>query len=301
MTDSLVALTAGVVDYAGLFPPAGLEMSAAVQAYAQYLLDPHRAMLGRFVVPVARLAEFDREAADYLPKGERSTPWCVTALVGPDPAADLQEVLKFNCRHWSGSDLGHAVIDSVELKATSEAEIGAAMSVMPPQVRAFFEIPLEPDPGELVRAIKRSGGSAKMRTGGVTANAFPSVESVARFLERCREHGVAFKATAGLHHPIRAEYRLTYEPEPPHGMMYGYLNLLAAAAFAWAGSGPSLIRWALAEEHAYDFIFSDTEMEYRGHLIPVAKLREARKSFALSFGSCSFREPVDDLIELGLL
>ena len=86
MTDSLFALTAGVVDYAGLFPPAALAMAPAVEAYAHYLADPHQAMLGRFVIPVARLTEFDRVAAEHLPRGERSTPWALTALVGPDPA-----------------------------------------------------------------------------------------------------------------------------------------------------------------------------------------------------------------------
>jgi len=301
VTDSISALTAGVVDYAGLFPPAALAMAPAVQAYADYFTDPHRTMLGRFVVPVARLAEFDRVAAEHLPRGERSQPWEITALVGPDVDADVQEILKFNDRHWPGAELGHAIIDSVEIKASSTAEIGAAMSRMPEPLRAFFEIPVEQDPAELIREIKRSGGNAKIRTGGVTTDAFPSADAVARFLERCRESGVAFKATAGLHHPIRAEYRLTYEPVPPRGTMYGYLNLLIAATFAWMGSGSSLIRGALVEERAHDFVFSDTEVVYRGHSIPVAKIRDARKSFAMSFGSCSFREPVDDLIELGLL
>jgi hypothetical protein len=191
------------------------------------------------------------------------------------------------------------MIDSVELKVTTVAEIGAAMSVMPKAFRPFFEVPTNTDPDALIAELRRTGAGAKIRTGGVTADAFPPVDHVARFIERCRAHGVAFKATAGLHHPIRAEYRLTYEPTPPRGTMYGYLNILTAAAFAWVGSGPSLIRHALEEQRAHDFVFTDTALTYRGHSIPVAKLREVRKSFALSFGSCSFREPVDDLAELG--
>ena len=80
--------------------------------------------------------------------------------------------------------------------------------------------------------LSAAGARAKVRTGGVTEGAFPASHALARFIQSCADAGVPFKATAGLHHPLRGEYRLTYEPGSPHGMMFGFLNVFLAAAFA---------------------------------------------------------------------
>ena len=296
MNDSLQTLVHGVVDYAGLFPPAKLDMPSAVAEYAQYLDDPARAMLGRFVVPVSRLGEFDAAASAYLPTSV-NTPWRLTALVGPDVSADVRQVTKFNERHTTS--IGHnALIDALEIRVASAAEIGAAMSVIPAGIDAFFEIPIAADPDELIGQLRRSGGKAKIRTGGVTADAFPDADSIVRFLERCASHCVPFKATAGLHHPIRASYRLTYEPEPPFGVMYGYLNMLVASALAWNGAPSTIVRAALEEMDASCFVFSADGLEYAGQALNTSALANARQSFVTSFGSCSFREPVDELAAL---
>jgi len=301
--DSLTTLLTGIVDYAGLFPPAALDMNAAVRAYANYWHDPSHFMLGRFVVPVARLPEFDEASQSMLPRGDSSTttpPWLLSALVGPDVDADIQQALKFNCRHWSGSELGHAVIDSLELKASSSAEISAAMSRMPKQFRPFFEIPTDPDPAPLIVELKRAGGCAKIRTGGVTQNDFPPSAHVARFLKRCQEQAVPFKATAGLHHPLRSQYALTYEPHAPVATMYGYLNLFIAAASAHTGADEFFLDRILEETSANTFVFHDTGLTYGGETLTSTVLDDTRHTFALSFGSCSFREPVDDLVALTL-
>ena len=84
-------------------------------------------------------------------------------------------------------------------------------------------------------AVRRLGGRAKVRTGGVTRDAFPTTSDLIRFLRRCVRAGLPFKATAGLHHPLRAEYRLTYAPDSPAGVMFGFLNLFLATAFLRAG------------------------------------------------------------------
>ena len=52
---------------------------------------------------------------------------------------------------------------------------------------------------------------------------------VVRFIRRCIEADVRFKATAGLHHPLRAEFPLTYDAGAPVGAMFGYLNVFLAA------------------------------------------------------------------------
>jgi len=300
MKQALEVLLAGVVDYAGLFPPAALDMAAATQSYARYLDDPTRMMLGRFVVPVVRLREFDDAASALLPRGAASEPWRLSALPGPDLTADIDLALKFNCRHWNESEIGHAVIDALEIKVSTTPEIAAACSIMPRQFAPYFEIPIAIDPLELVDAIRRDGGFAKARTGGVTEAAFPDAKDVARFMIRCRDARVAFKLTAGLHHPVRAEYALTYASDAPRGTMFGYLNMFTAAVLAWKGADESVVLSALLSQSPSDFHFSDDAVAFRNHSVPVAVVRDAREKFIISFGSCSFREPVDDLAALSI-
>jgi hypothetical protein len=300
MKQALEVLLAGVVDYAGLFPPAALDMAAATRSYAQYLDDPARSMLGRFILPVVRLREFDDAAATLLPRGVASEPWRLSALPGPDLTADIDLALKFNCRHWNESEIGHAVIDTLEIKVSSPPEIAAACSMMPRQFAPYFEIPIGADPRELLDAIKRGGGFAKARTGGIVATAFPDAKDVARFMIRCRDARVAFKLTAGLHHPIRAEYPLTYAPDAARGTMFGYLNMFTAAVLAWNGADESAVRSALLSESPHDFHFSDDGLAFSDRSVPTAVVRDARKNFIASFGSCSFREPVDDLAALSI-
>lgn len=300
MKHALEVLLAGTVDYAGLFPPAALAMTAATERYADYLHDPARAMLGRFVVPVLRLREFDAAAAALLPRAEDAAPWRLSALPGPDLAADFALALAFNDRHNTESRVGHAIIDAFEIRAPTAPEIDAAASIMPHGFTPFFEVPIATDPAPLLDAVRRARAFAKARTGGVTAAAFPGAADVARFMGRCREAGVGFKLTAGLHHPVRAEYRLTYEADAPRGMMFGYLNALVAAVLAWDGAAEAAVAAALLSDSPRDFSFSDDDLAFRDHSVSLARVRDARENFIISFGSCSFREPVDELASLSI-
>lgn len=300
MKQSLSVLLSGAVDYAGLFPPAALDMGAAVSAYADYLRDPARFVLGRFIVPVARLREFDDAAAAVLPRGDEAEPWRLSALTGPDLSADVRLALRFNDRHSGGSEIGGAEIDALEIKAQSRAEIASAMSSMPAELTAFFEIPIAADPSHLIAELRRSGGNAKARTGGITAGAFPRTEDVTRFMIRCREERVPFKLTAGLHHPMCASYRLTYAADAEIGEMFGYLNMFVAGALAWDGADESTLVAALNTRDVADFDFTDEGLSFHGRFVALKTLRDARANFVISFGSCSFREPVDDLAALHL-
>jgi len=300
MKQALEVLLAGAVDYAGLFPPAALEMAAATASYAQYLDDPDSRLLGRFVVPVVRLREFDDVAPALLLRGEASNPWRLSALPGPDLAADIDLALRFNCRHWAGSEIGHAVIDALEIKASVADEIHAATSIMPRLFTPYFEIPIASDPLPLIGAIQRGGARAKARTGGVTPGAFPNASDVARFMIRCRDAQVPFKLTAGLHHPLRAEYRLTYADDAPRGMMFGYLNMFVGAALAWNGADEAGVLSALLSTSQQHFHFSDESLTFGDYSISIEVLRDARDNFIISFGSCSFREPVDELVILSI-
>src|SRR5712672_2874744 len=81
---SVEALLTGLVDYAGLFPPAGEDMRRALERYASYLDRPDRSALGRFIVPISRLKELEESARDLMPLGDSSEPWRLSVLVADD-------------------------------------------------------------------------------------------------------------------------------------------------------------------------------------------------------------------------
>lgn len=288
------------MDYAGLFPPAQLGMAEAMRNYAGYLGGPHAWMLGRFVVPVARLAEFDASSGELLPSGEGSEPWRVAALAGDDFAADVQEALKFNCRHWAGSAIGHAVIDTIELRAAPGFDPAAARAAVPDFFTLYVEVAAGVDTRPALDSIQRGGARAKIRVGGVTADAFPAPDDVVAFLSACAERQLAFKATAGLHHAVRAEYPLTYESDSRRGTMYGFLNVFLAAAALSAGAKADEARAILLEPDLSAFRFDDGGAAWRERRLSTDEIARSRE-LATSFGSCSFREPVDELIAAGLI
>jgi hypothetical protein len=146
-----------------------------------------------------------------------------------------------------------------------------------------------------------TGAFAKVRTGGLTPEAVPSPAAIADFLHRAARTRLPFKATAGLHHPIRSLRPLTYAPDSPRAVMHGFLNVFAAAAFAWHNAGHDLLVEVLTEEDPRAFAFDDDELRWRGHRLTTKQVQNARRYFAHSFGSCSFEEPIADLRELGFL
>jgi hypothetical protein len=146
--------------------------------------------------------------------------------------------------------------------------------------------------------VKGIGSFAKLRTGGLTPNSIPSVPLVAEYIAACARLKLPFKATAGLHHPIRSRRRLTYEPDAPEAIMHGFINLFLAAAFAW--QGVKSIDPILAEEDPAAFRF-DESAQWRDLSLTAGQIASARAEFAHSFGSCSFDEAVEDLETLGWL
>lgn len=274
------AVLAGAVDYAGLFPPASLSMGEVVANYAAYRASPDVWALGRLVVPAARLAECLEAAGPFVHRGD---PWRVSALV-PDPAS-LGALAAFNAAHGE-----RLLVDAAEAKAMEPQEVDALAAVAPRGVAVFVELAVNDRLAECLARIKAAGWHAKIRTGGVVPQAIPPIDDVVRFMRACREAGVTFKATAGLHHPLRGEYPLTYAPDAPRAVMHGYLNVFMAAGLIAQGAADALVRGCLA---ATDVALSPD--------------RDGQESFARvarsllhGFGSCSFREPLDELAPLGL-
>ena len=290
---ALRPLLSGIVDYAGLFPPAGLDMATAVRNYADYRRDDASWMLGRFVAPVSRLEELARELRAL--DGDAGDEWPIAALLGSDVTSDVAAIAAFN------EDLaGVARIDVLEGRFTTPEAIAHVASLAGDHFAVYAEVPIDREPRELIAAIATAGINAKVRTGGVTPEAFPTAADIVRFMRRCAEARVPFKATAGLHHPIRGEHRLTYASDAPSGAMYGYLNVFLTAALLLELTDDEA--FALLEERdPRAFIVSRDSVRWRDHELRADQANAAREQIASSFGSCSFREPVDDLRALSLL
>jgi len=293
---SLHTLLAGAIDYAGLFPPAKLDMENAVHHYAAYRGGQYAWALGRFIVPAAQLHEFEQAFMQVSEEG--GDEWGVSLLVGSDVTEHLEAIAEFNQRSGHGQ-VATARIDAVEIKASAAEEMTGFTAPRPLQV--YVEVPLDPDPGPVLDAIAAAGVRAKVRTGGVTPGAFPDDRHLARFVIACAERKLAFKATAGLHHALRAQYRLTYEPDSPSGMMYGFLNMLVAAAVARDGGDGGDVVAALNDPSALNIRFDDTGFTWSRYHNDLATIAALRKTFFTAFGSCSFTEPIEDLKSLELL
>lgn len=282
---AIPVLLDGLVDYAGLFPPAALPMRDAVARYATYRTGPHRAMLGRFVVPAARLDELALERAQRDPGV-----WRLAALAG---AADAAALDAFNVAHRD-----RFVVDTVEAKADDAATIAELAAALHPRFVVYVELGARSDPSALVATVARHGLRAKLRTGGVTADAFPATSEVLRFLSACVGAGVPFKATAGLHHPLRGEYPLTYAADSPRATMHGFLNVFLAALLLREGAPAAEVAPLLEERDPSAIIVEGDAIRWRTHRLGADRIAAAREAFAGSFGSCSFDEPVQDLATL---
>jgi hypothetical protein len=187
----------------------------------------------------------------------------------------------------------------VESAVTTVADVGSVLQSAPVD-EVYVEVPVGDDPAPFVEVLATHGLRAKIRTGGVVAQSFPPPAQVARFLGACALHQVAFKATAGLHHPLRGTFPFTYDAGAARGEMFGYLNVFVAATFARTGMSFDELTRLLDERDPAAFRFTDTTLSWRGHRRSLAELAATREQFALSFGSCSFREPLDDLSALAL-
>jgi hypothetical protein len=314
MTESLHILLENLIDYAGLFPPAALTMEPTVKNYDAYRRGEQAWLLARLVMPAARLAEFESALAQLPPTDPNRAEWRLTSPLGPNVAGDVAKILEFNARHAAPTGLAPSVtpptstmitpaiaIESVEMRAANAQEIRAAASLIPKELQAYFEIPLSDALQHSLAAIAEIGARAKVRTGGESPEMFPSSADLAHFFNLCARSGVAFKASAGLHRPVRGEQRYTYKPDSASGTMHGFLNVFLAAAMVRDGMGEPDAAQLLAEQSPKSFLWEEKGAAWGNHCIGNKQLAAARKSFCLTVGSCSFAEPVDNLKTLGLV
>jgi hypothetical protein len=269
-------------------------MPEAVVNYATYRNSNYGWMLGRFILPVSRLDEFV-DAARNVSTGD--LPWRLSVLAGEDIIDSIRKIKSFNAEHGRV-----AICDMIEVKANTVSKIENTVHSLPADIPAYFEISLDENLAELVTTLAIKKQRAKIRTGGVTREDFPTSRDVIRFVRSCMAANVPFKATAGLHHPIRCYRPLTYAANAPQGTMHGFLNMLLMACFARESYRVGVLEELMEEEFEEVFVFSDGGVRWRNeHAVTTSQLGYMRKKAFHSFGSCSFDEPIADLREMHLL
>lgn len=320
----LQALLKGIVDYAGFFPPAGLPINEVVREYDSYRRQPESWMLGRLVAPANRLSEFG-EAIQAMPSS--SAPWSISVVV-PSPDADPADTMAALAavKAFNESVSGRACVDSIECKVESESSLRMAITMAAslglrqhdPRLgtpwRYFWEIAPGPKLDSLLPPISALShdaeglagtciDGAKIRTGGVIPTAIPTLESVVEFVMACSKAAVPFKATAGLHHPWRATHPLTYEAEAPCGIMHGFINvfLAAGASSLQRDIDQSVLIHLIGEQDPLSFSVQPDSITWNDLTWRADDLERCRQDIAVSFGSCSFNEPVADLKAAGWL
>jgi hypothetical protein len=299
-----------LVDYAGLFPPAVLGMSEAMDEYAGARAGAYAWMLGRFIVPFSRIEE--------MGEGRREFPLSVLVNVALPADADagrwlelvadaLAEVARERQNGARVEALEISIPSPRWMRETFDAPLGQLGVLLESEglrdVPAYAELPHMGLPGPeywqnslpgAMAAAKRARIGVKVRCGGLDAAAFPSAESVAAFIASAAAERLPFKATAGLHHPVRHVDRAT------GFTMHGFLNLLAAAAFT-SRSDISMLTAIVAEEDPSAFVFDDESFAWRELRAGIDELVGMRRASFIGYGSCSFSEPVEDLTALGML
>ncbi|MGO4211806.1 hypothetical protein AB4Y89_14090 [Terriglobus sp. 2YAB30_2] len=283
--NAIDSLLSGLIDYAGLYAPARLDMQAAARNYLAYRRNRRSELLGRFIVDWKRLSELRETASDSL----AHLPLSVIA----SSAAEVSNIAQLREDGFR--------IESVEIKPDKLDEIDHKAARTLAETIIYFEVPITPLKTEVLDSIRLAGARVKIRTGGVTATAFPSSESIAAMLIAIADRGLAFKATAGLHHPIRGYHPFTYEPDSETGIMHGFLNLFLAAALVYSGGTEDQAQQLLNDQDVDAFRMTADTIGWRSLQWSAEQLRTVRREFAMSFGSCSFVEPIQDLERMGWL
>ena len=302
MSDARRALLGSLIDHAPLFPPASMDMEEAVAEDRIARRDPNAWMIARFVCPASRLGELEDALGGW---GDAPQLSVVLDGVAAGDEPSWTEALEAEAHDLADAARAGAPVAAVELRLPSPRPGSAALIAAQAALRPLrAEVYLELLPGERWRdtlpatigAAAAIGARAKLRSGGETAAAFPPVEQVALVLAACRDTGVVLKATAGLHHPVR------HIDEATGTHMHGFLNLLAAASFAAAHNlRAGGLERVLAEEDPQAFEVGADFIRVGRQRASADEIEAARRHLFASYGSCSWREPVEDLQAMGVL
>ncbi len=271
----------GFFDYAGLYPPASLDLKSVIEHWDRYMKCEDNWMLARLIIPTSKLDEFKELAKDVMPSNDEE-PWQLSMLLPPASDDGFQDavdrVIAFN-----EEDLG-VIANVLEFKASTTDEIEQSLNCLHDDLFPFIELPVNEDPRGLIASLSGCVAGAKVRTGGVTPELYPSSENLARFIFACVVSNIPFKATAGLHHPNRNENCTVGIEE------YGFLNVLAASIASMKQD---------ATESDVESLLTCKEIDLSQ--FTEEEIAKARSEIFCSIGSCSFEEPIQDLRSMGIL
>lgn len=316
----------GIIDYAGLFPPADLSLDTSIQKYSQYRKNDDAWMLSRYIIPASRLAELNPYKKNLFAEGE---PFAFSVLgKGTETVSEYYEYLQAladQIEQFHEEHGDRVTTDILEIKLPREVVFANDADLLadvysktveqldrsnnlPSQVffEGFFEENWKKDIGLMLETMQNFNQASeaqtvhqagfKLRCGGVKAHMFPSVEEVAFALNTARQCNVAMKGTAGLHHPIR------HYDDSVQTKMHGFFNVFGGAMLSYAHDlTDDELAAIVREEDPEHFSFTDEGFHWKDLTVSTHELSELREVALISFGSCSFDEPREDLQKLELL
>lgn len=305
MTESLRRLMQNPIDYAGLFPPAALEMRSALEEYGQAMDSEDEWILNRFVCPAKRLEECQNLLKDAK-SASGDAAWVDFAVVGTpletaaSAVASIQSDMKAVKSAFEFGD-----VTTFEIKLPVGPELAGCLGVVKRafnwfderDVEVYLEFPWGDGMSEAIAeaAATVDGVGFKARTGGTKPEHFPEVRQLASFIVEVAGLEATNKFTAGLHQPVRH-----YSSETSC-YQHGFLNAMVASALATIQHATTNeVEQILNIQDASLFVFTDQEIEVMGHKLSLKDIDEWWLFFG-GFGSCSYREPIEGLQRLGWL
>src|SRR5260221_2917704 len=294
-----------ILDYAGLFPPASLPLDEALGEYRDYQSHPQSSFLGRFVMPLDRLMKVT---------GSFGEPWRFSGLVRASslPMQDARAEIGRGAAGLRFFEIKFPTIktDSIEVDLPEAAwsadnnyrrfrdYLALLASDFGAERKIFVELDWRKQYAPLMAAMAEHSSrfGVKLRTGGITPDSIPPSRTVAEFLLAAAANKLPLKATAGLHVPVPNEDQET-------GVcMHGFLNFFAAGFLAFSRRGGADDITNVLEDFGYDdFSFGERSMHCGEIAFSSEEIEQLRSQWLLSFGSCSFLEPIEHLENHGLI
>ena len=316
MSRGFRALMERMIDYAGMFPPASLPLDEAIRNYARYRNDANGWMLGRFIFPAAQLIDLalygelfsDQPPFSFAMLGRGGD---TDILFADNVQRDLLDIEAFRRCHGD-----NVTVDVYEVRIPGPSAIDAIPrqvdKIGPPSLTPYLELARH-DVASIVDGVREiaeqdagrvennppsrcCAAGLKLGCGGRDASAYPSVEVATAAITACRNQNVKLKFTAGLHHPVR-RFDATLGTHT-----HGFLNLFVAGVLAAARDlKGDQVKEILRDDDQTNFMFDHDGLYWGDYRASVAEIESARENAVVSFGSCSFDEPLDGLRAMGLL
>lgn len=325
MNFALQILCHRLFDYAGLFPPAKLDLNSALQYYLDYQIHKYHDMLGKFVLPANKCRETDfflsqNKTLSVVPFSvllsqaknlnaffdvlqEDYNNLCVLAKNDNCIISSFEFSLPSDCFHEHENLF--SVFDKIQKQFLSLKNLSK-------QTAFFCEIPFLPhEEMNLIlfkikqfNEIKQNKISIKIRTGGITPQSIPTIETLTNTFLLLAKHSLSFKVTAGLHVPV-PNFNQTVNAQ-----MHGFLNVIFSSFFAFfydlyfQKSSCSIKQTIAALLQSIDYsncriqnegvsvFINDKEMFFSNKTISVF-----RENYFKGIGTCDFFEPIDLLFE----